>query len=238
MKASPEMQQLLLALADLDLDVSRQSNELADLTQGANLVLLRDQLAAVNETYLNLRNAEERLQVEITKVAGDLESVEKRISHDRVLMNSATSSKNIEGLEHELRSLTGRKSDLEDAELELLEQLDVAKVQRNAVEAQKLAQADALQSAEAAAETLVVQIRSSLALLQQERAAKMARLPSDLATLFERLAARAVGAARLTGRDCDACRISLTASAYDDVMATPADEISTCPNCQTILVHV
>jgi predicted nucleic acid-binding Zn-ribbon protein len=238
MKASPEMQQLLLALADLDLNASRQKNELSELMQGASLALLRDQLAATNETYLNLRNAEERLQEEIARVAGDLESVEKRIEHDRVLVNSATSSKNIEGIEHELRSLSARKSDLEDAELELLEQLDVAKVQRMSVETQKATRAQALLTAEGSTEALLVGIRSSMALLVQERAQKLALLPLELAELYERLAARAIGAARLAGRDCDACRISLTASAYDDVISKPADEISTCPNCQTVLVRV
>ena len=237
MKALPAMQALLLDIADFDLEISRGQQEISRLLKGEHIASLRDELAVVNEQFLALRNSEENLQQEIRKVSGDLESVEKRIAHDLVLINSSTSSKDIDGIEHELRSLRQRKSDLEDTELGLLEELDAVKAARVESEANKSSAAAALNDQESSLEALLVKARSSFSLSQQQRAAKVALLPLDLATVYERLASRGVAAARLIARDCGACRIALTAAAYDEVVATPADEIATCPNCQAILIR-
>lgn len=237
MKALPAMQALLLDVADFDLEIARGQQEVSRLLKGEHIALLRDELAVVNEQFLALRNSEENLQQEIRKVSGDLDSVEKRIAHDQVLLNASTSSKDIDGIEHELRSLRQRKSDLEDTELGLLEQLDSVKAARLDAEANKAKASAALNDQESSVEALLVKARSSLSLSQQQRAAKVALLPAELSAVYERLASRGVAAARLTARDCGACRIALTAAAYDDVVATPADEIATCPNCQAILIR-
>jgi hypothetical protein len=237
MKALPAMQALLLDVADFDLEIARGQQEVARLLQGQHIALLRDELVVVNEEYLALRNAEENLEQEIRKVSVDLESVEKRIAHDQVLLNASASTKDIDGIEHELRSLHQRKSDLEDTELGLLEELDAVKASRIGSEAKKTNAAAALNDQESSVEALLVKARSSLSLSQQQRAAKVALLPAELSAVYERLASRGVAAARLSARDCGACRIALTAAAYDDVVATPADEIATCPNCQAILIR-
>lgn len=237
MKALPAMQALLLDVADFDLEIARGQQEVARLLEGQHIALLRDELVVVNEEYLALRNAEENLEQEIRKVSVDLDSVEKRIAHDQVLLNASASTKDIDGIEHELRSLRQRKSDLEDTELGLLEELDAVKASRIASEAKKTNAAAALNEQESSVEALLVKARSSLSLSQQQRAAKVALLPAELSAVYERLASRGVAAARLSARDCGACRIALTAAAYDDVVATPADEIATCPNCQAILIR-
>ena len=237
MKASPAMQAILMDVADIDLNIARGEQELQRLMKGEAIAVLRDTLAALSETFLNVRNAEENMIQEIRKVAGDLESVEKRIAHDQVLVNSSSSAKDIGGIEHELKSLHQRKSDLEDVELELLEQLDGIKEQRVLSESVKAKASEQLASSESAVESSITTARSTIALAQQQKANKIALLPDELADVYLRLSGRGVAVARLEARDCGSCRIALTAAAYDDVMATPADEIVSCPNCQAILIR-
>jgi len=237
MKASPAMQAILLEIADTDLEISRDEQDLRRILEGEQIALLRDALASINEAFLELRNAEENLAQEIGKVAGDLESVEKRIAHDQILANASSSAKDIAGIEHELKSLRQRKSDLEDAELALLEELDTIKASRAGSEAAKAQAAESLASAEASAQQMIIKARSTLELHRQHKSGKVAQLSSDLVAVYERLFARGIAVARLVARDCGACRIALTAAAYDDVMATPVDELTFCPNCQAILIR-
>ena len=237
MKASPAMQAILLEIADTDLEISRDEQDLRRILEGEEIALLRDALASINEAFLELRNAEENLAQEIGKVAGDLESVEKRIAHDQILANASSSAKDIAGIEHELKSLRQRKSDLEDAELALLEELDTIKASRAVSEAAKAQATQSLASAEASAQQMIIKARSTLELHRQHKSGKVAQLSSDLVAVYERLFARGIAVARLVARDCGACRIALTAAAYDDVMATPVDELTFCPNCQAILIR-
>lgn len=237
MKATPDIQKLLLNVAELDLAISRSEQDVQNILKGEKLSVLRDELASVNEKFLGLRNQEENFAKEIEKVATDLASVEKRIDHDRKLVNTSSSAKDIDGIEHEIRSLKVRKSDLEDLELSLMGSLEQAQVDRAEVEAIKVSLASQIAELESSVEALLVKAKSALALSVQERASKLAALPEDLANRYLKLASRSVGAAALVGRECGACRIALTAAAYDEVVATPVDEIPSCPNCQALLVR-
>jgi predicted nucleic acid-binding Zn-ribbon protein len=94
-----------------------------------------------------------------------------------------------------------------------------------------------LADAESALAGDITNLASKISIVKTDRAAKFTILTEEAAALFTKKASRGIPVAALKGRDCDACRIGLTSSAYEDVVATPADEIATCPNCQAILVR-
>jgi predicted nucleic acid-binding Zn-ribbon protein len=105
------------------------------------------------------------------------------------------------------------------------------------VSVDKAAVDDELSSSEGANEAEIMKLRSGLDLLTSSRAQQASRASTELLELYEKKAARGVAVGRLIGRECGACRISLGATALNEVQALPRDEIATCPECQAILVR-
>jgi predicted nucleic acid-binding Zn-ribbon protein len=70
-----------------------------------------------------------------------------------------------------------------------------------------------------------------------ERKSLLSGIDQELAAAYERKFSRGVAAGRLSGRDCGACRLSITATSFEELMALPTEELAECPNCQAFLVR-
>jgi predicted nucleic acid-binding Zn-ribbon protein len=237
MKVPHAHQEVMLQVAGLDLELEALSSRLAELQTGAHLDALRTNLFAASSRMLEQQTQLENLQQELGKLEADIELVDKRIDLDKQRLSSTSSSKDAEGITSELRSLANRKSNLEDQELEIMEQVEQVSALVATESASRTSLSVELAEAEAALAGDITKLASKISIVETERAAKFAILSEEAANLFTKKAGRGIPAAALKGRDCDACRIGLTSSAYEDVVATPADEIATCPNCQAILVR-
>jgi uncharacterized protein len=237
MKVPHAHQEVMLQVAGLDLELEALSSRLAELRTGAHLDALRTNLFAASSRMLEQQTQLENLQQELRKLEADIELVDKRIDLDKQRLSSTSSSKDAEGITSELRSLATRKSNLEDQELEIMEQVEQVSALVATESASRTSLSVELTEAEAALAGDIAKLASKISIVETERAAKFAILSEEAANLFTKKAGRGIPAAALKGRDCDACRIGLTSSAYEDVVATPADELATCPNCQAILVR-
>ena len=98
------------------------------------------------------------------------------------------------------------------------------------------------------AEAQLTQLRESLstntskldaqhAELSSKRVSLIGTLDPELAAAYQRKASRSIAAGALVGRECGACRLSITATNLDEILSLPADEISECPSCQAYLVR-
>jgi predicted nucleic acid-binding Zn-ribbon protein len=237
MKATPDQQQQILRLAQLDQELSVGSAHLRHLREGAEIAAIRTELIQSSERLLEGRTELENITAELKRSESDLELVEKRIAQDNERLLTVSSHKDADGISHELVSLKARLSNLEDVELEIMERRDVATAALETLTAERADIAQKLTVAEAAAEEEIIKLQSGLSLVAGERKSVQDFLPAELFELYEKKASRGVAAGRLINRDCDACRIALTSAAYEDVIATAQDEIATCPNCQAILVR-
>ena len=237
MKATPDQQQQILRLAQLDQELSVGSAHLRHLREGAEIAAIRTELIQSSERLLEGRTELENITAELKRSESDLELVEKRIAQDNERLLTVSSHKDADGISHELVSLKARLSNLEDVELEIMERRDVATAALETLTAERAHIVQKLTVAEAAAEAEIIKLQSGLSLVAGERKSVQDFLPAELFELYEKKASRGVAAGRLINRDCDACRIALTSAAYEDVIATAQDEIATCPNCQAILVR-
>ena len=237
MKVPHAHQEIMLQVAGLDLDLEALRGKLVELQTGAHLDSLRTNLFAASSRMLEQQTKLENLQQELRKLEADIELVDKRIELDRQRLSSTSSPKDAEGISSELRSLATRKSTLEDQELEIMESVEVVSGLVAADSGTRTGLSKELAEAEAAMAGDIMKLASQISIVETDRAAKFAILNEDAAALFTKKASRGIPVAALKGRDCDACRIGLTSSAYEDVVATSADEIATCPNCQAILVR-
>ena len=237
MKVPHAHQDVMLQVAGLDLELEALSSHLAELQTGAHLDALRTNLFAASSRMLEQQTQLENLQQELRKLEADIELVDKRIELDKQRLSSTSSSKDAEGISSELRSLTARKSNLEDQELEIMEKVEQVAALVEAESETRTSLSIELADAEAALAGDITKLASKISIVKTDRAAKFSILTEEASALFTKKASRGIPVAALKGRDCDACRIGLTSSAYEDVISTPADEIATCPNCQAILVR-
>lgn len=237
MKATETQQADLLSLANLDLQISRSKATIKNLSSGTQFAELREEQRKLAAKLIDARNALDTVDLELKRSEADLSLVEQRIAKDQQRLNTTNNAKDAQGIQSEIESLTRRKSDLEDIELAILEQQEIAKANYAVVSVDKAAIDDELSAGEAANEAELMKLRSGLDLLTNDRAQQSARIATELIDLYEKKAARGVPVARLVGRECGACRISLGATALNEVQSLARDEIATCPECQAILVR-
>lgn len=237
MKASEAQQADLLSLANLDQEISRSKAAIKNLSSGTQFSELRETQRNLAAKLINARNALDTVELELKRSETDLELVENRIAKDVARLNTTKNAKDAQGIQSELESLNRRKSDLEDFELAILDQKEEASAIFATVASDKSSIDSELSAGEAQNEATIMKLRSGLDLLTNDRAQQAARVSTELIELFEKKAARGVPAARLIGRECGACRISIGAAAFNEVQSLPRDEIATCPECQAILIR-
>ena len=237
MKATETQQADLLSLANLDLEITRSRSAIKNLSSGAQFSELREAQRQLATKLIDARNALDTVELELKRAETDLQLVEQRIAKDEQRLNSTNNAKDAQGIQSEIESLKRRKSDLEDIELAILEEHEAAKAVYATVSVDKAAVDDELSAAETANESELMKLRSGLDLLTNDRAQQAARINAELIELYDKKAARGMPVARLLGRECGACRISLGAAAFNEVESLPRDEIATCPECQAILIR-
>lgn len=237
MKATPQEQTDLLALAEIDSELARLRRAVEAATDSTANQPLRAEQREVASKLIDARSHLEGLQLEAKRAQEDLDVVEQRIAKDKQLLSATSSTKDAQGIQHELATLERRKSELEDAQIALLDLIEQAEQANLAVAAQK-ADVDArLSAATSEAEAELVKARSGLDLVAAKRAQHCAGMNQDLVEFYEKKAKRGVVAARLQGRECGACHMTIGATALAEIAELAADEIATCTECQAVLIR-
>ena len=238
MKANLQDQKRLLELVQFDLDLVKNATDRAKLLAASDIQIASEKALTLSDQLIDARNKVGDLELELKRSENDLELVENRIAKDNQRLSTTSSSKDAQGIEHELTALAKRKSELEDAELGIMEELDKVRAELVAAESAKSLAESELSALRAALDSTTSTLEAQRADLTAKRVALVGLIDPELAVAYQRKADRAVAVGRLTGRECGACRISITATNLEEIVALPADEISECPNCQAYLVRL
>jgi predicted nucleic acid-binding Zn-ribbon protein len=236
-KANLQDQKRLLELVQFDLDLVKNSSDRAKLLAASDIQIASEKALALSDQLIDARNKVGDLELELKRSENDLELVENRIAKDNQRLSTTSSAKDAQGIEHELTTLAKRKSELEDAELGIMEELDGVRAELAAAESAKSLAESELSALRAALAANTSSLDVQRAELIAKRVALVGLIDPELAVSYQRKADRTVAVGRLTGRECGACRISITATNLEEIVALPADEISECPNCQAYLVR-
>ncbi len=171
----------------------------------------------------------------------DVDQVRQRKARNQQRLDSGqfTSPKDLENLQHEIGSLDRRISDLEDAELEVMEKLEAAE----AIQADLRTRAEAFAGRHAELESTrdaaIKELDEQRAELGDKRATVAAELPDALITQYQRLREHngGIGAAPLVGKRCMGCRMELAPSDLNRIKAAAPDAVLRCEECGRILVR-
>ena len=237
MKANLQDQKRLLELVDLDLSLVRNAGDRSKLLSATAISEASEKALALSDRLIDARNRVGDLDLELKRSENDLELVENRIAKDNQRLSSTSSAKDAQGIEHELTTLAKRKSELEDAELGIMEVLETVRAELSQAENAKSAAEQELAALRSALDTNTSALDSARADLSSKRSALVGLIEPELAAAYQRKADRNVAVGKLVGRECGACRLSITATNLEEILALPADEIAECPNCQAYLVR-
>lgn len=240
MKAEAAQQRLLLELAELDAELSRLAHRAANLPEQQR----HDQLSAEQQAATDRRAvvaiALEDVDAHVAKLESEIDAVRKREDRDRGLLNSGavSDSKQLEELQHELGTLERRQASLEDDLLEVMERREQLDADRAREQAAIDGMEGDLASARQARDEALAEMEQTRGERGARRAELVAGLDDALIALYERQRAVAgIGAGRLQGRRCGACRIELDRGELARIAAASDDEVLRCSECQAILVR-
>jgi predicted nucleic acid-binding Zn-ribbon protein len=238
MKAPASEQRRLLDLQAADTRAAQLRHSLHALPQDARLAELEKASAAARQEFGAANGELEDAQLEITRVEADIATVAARETRDRARLQGSSSTKDIQGLEHELASLATRRDNLEDMELAVMERVETIEATIAGIAAwrEELAAEERTLAAERGER--VAELTRDLEVVESERAAIAGGLGAELLALYERQRERyGIGAALLRGGVSLGSNMALTSDDMATVRAAAEDDVVLCPDSNCILVR-
>jgi predicted nucleic acid-binding Zn-ribbon protein len=237
-KAAPEAQRRLLDLQAIDTALAQLAHRRKSLPELAEIATISRELSALEDQRVRAQVAVDDLDRDIARFEKDIEQVRARKDRDQTRLEAGGALREIEGLQHELATLNRRQSELEDAELELMEQRESAEEVLNGVRSQ-LAEASARRAAaEARRDEAYADITKEQEFRIKSRVPLAADLPPDLLNLYDKIREDSgLGAALVRSGRCGGCRIELYGADLARVKSAPADEVVRCEECRRIMVR-
>jgi predicted nucleic acid-binding Zn-ribbon protein len=241
MKAAPAAQARILDLQATDTAIAQLTHRRQALPEHAAIADGKAERARLVSDLVAARTRASDLQAEADKAEADLVPVRERRARDQQRLDDGVvnEAKSISVLTEEIAHLDRRISDLEDAELQAMEDLDEATAREQELSA-RLAELEAsVRALIASRDEQVVQLDAEIAAQQQARDGMVGEIPADLLALYDRIRARSGGlaAVELAGRRCSGCQIEATPSALAGYGAAAEDDVLRCEECERILVR-
>ncbi len=239
MKADPQVQRRLLDLQAIDTALAQLAHRRRSLPERAELEALARELSALEDERVRAQVAVDDLDRDIARLEKDVDQVRARKDKDEARLAAGTGpARELEALQHELVSLNRRQSDLEDAELELMEQRETAQSVLDGVE-QRLAEArERRAGTEQRRDENLAEIGREEEFKRSARQPLANDLPADLVQLYDRIRTdTGLGAALLAAGRCGGCRLELSGADLARIRKTDADEVVRCEDCRRIMVR-
>lgn len=240
MKADPEAQRRLLDLQAIDTALAQLAHKRRTLPELAEIETLSRQLSALEDERVRAQVAVDDLDRDIARIERDVEQVRSRKDKDQARLDSGRGpARELEALQHELVSLARRQTELEDAELELMEQRETAQATLDGILAQLATAREAREAAEARRDQALAEIAKDEEFRTSARQPLVNDLPADLVALYDKIreASGGLGAALLRAGRCGGCRLELAGSERARIKAAPPDEVVRCEECRRIMVR-
>ncbi|QLQ37187.1 zinc ribbon domain-containing protein [Micromonospora robiginosa] len=239
MKADPKVQRRLLDLQAIDTTLAQLAHRRRSLPERAELEALARELSALEDERVRAQVAVDDLDRDIARLEKDVDQVRARKSKDEARLASGSGpARELEALQHELVSLNRRQSDLEDAELELMEQRETAQGVLDGIEGRIAEARERRGAAEQRRDDALAEITKEEEFKRTSRRPLADDLPADLVTLYDKIREdTGLGAALLTGGRCGGCRLELSGADLARIRKSDPDDVVRCEECRRIMVR-
>ena len=239
MQAKLEDQHRVLAIAEIDLKIATLNQKIKTLPETVH----HKELTIQFETTRDLRIAAETelsdLSGEINRAENDVEQVAKRIEKDEIRLNAGQGTpKELEQLQHELKSLGARRSELEEIELEVMLRADEIKARFNDLKIKEAELVGKVAEALTLKNSALATLDSDLNSANKERAELITQIDKSLIDLYEKIRSNGVmAAARIINGQCGGCNLAINSGDLTKILALPEEAVARCEECRCILVR-
>ncbi|MGH3478900.1 MAG: zinc ribbon domain-containing protein [Nocardioidaceae bacterium] len=225
----------------VDSTLQQLAHRKKNLPQHAELADLIQRRSELDGRRIELDTQIADLTRDQKKADADVEQVKARRVRDQQRLDAGqvSSPRELEQLQSEIVALDRRIGVLEDAELEIMEQLESLQSELSGVASEAEELAAKSEAVTATRDEAVNELDAAAAEATGERERLVVDIPDQLMAVYERMRAQlgGVGAAALRRRRCEGCRLELTEADLTEIRSAPDDEVLRCPECNRILVR-
>jgi predicted nucleic acid-binding Zn-ribbon protein len=240
-KADHGAQLRLLDLQGVDSALARLAHRRQTLPVHAELSGLLAESSAIASDLVAADTLVGDLERDQNRAESDLEPVRQRLDRNqhRIADGTISDSKALSSMVDEVAHLKRRIGDLEDAELEVMEQLETALATRDELRGRLAAIDERVNATTAERDRQLAELDAEAAGQQQERLEILPAIPADLIALYVKVGAShgGVGAAELRAGRCTGCQLEINGADLRGFAAAPVNEVLRCEECSRILVR-
>jgi predicted nucleic acid-binding Zn-ribbon protein len=237
MKLDKPGQAALLKLSEVDIEIERIKSVISKAVNSTELSAKSQALSDYSGEVIASRTNFENLNMEARKADDNLHMVEERLTRDKERLNQTSSPKDAQAIQSEVESLTIRKEELEEVELEILDRLEVAKQELDEISLKREKTSNDLEQLRVKIQIEVDDLKAQGRKLVADKEILTSKVPAEILGKYTLLAARQIAVGKIESRSCTACRMGLTANTIDSLADLPEDEIGSCPECLAMIVR-
>lgn len=240
MKASPHDQRQILHTAGLDQRTTALNHKAQTLAEHALLANVRTKSHNLRDLRIGAQTELSDVKRELLRAEADVEQIVMRITRDEARLNGGSATaKELEQLQHEVGTLSARKAELEEVELEVMMRIDDINTRISELSEQESSCAAEIADLEIRKENALASFNSELEVLAKERRETLASVSPELIALYEKIRTsnNGTGAAALIAGSCNGCHLSINAVELKRITDAAEDEVLRCEECRCILVR-
>ncbi len=226
----------LLALQDADLEIMRMNKRLDELPEKRAILEVRAKQREVAQMRDKAALLVRKLEAEVKARQDEIATLTEKIDAEQKKVMETSDHRAVQSITREMDGLRRRVDKLEMESMQYMERIEKASAQVSKIE-------EALATLGETEKSYIERFRKVGGELQDEissaekKRKKLAKgLDPELLKQYEsiRAAKGGIGAGKLDGDSCSACRMSLPAERLRDLKGGPP--ISTCPQCRRLIV--
>ncbi len=240
MKASASDQRQIIDIAGFDQASNALNHKAQTLTEHALLASATTKSHNARDLRIGAQTELSDVKRELLRAEADVEQIVMRITRDEARLNGGSASpKELEQLQHEVGTLSARRAELEEVELEVMMRIDEINTRITQLSAQEATYASEIADLEIRKENALAAFNNQLESIAKERSQTIAAISPELTALYEKIRAsnNGTGAAALVAGSCNGCHLSINAVELKRISDLADDEVVRCEECRCILVR-
>lgn len=228
----------LLELQKLDLQIDVLENRLRALPEQEQLDVLEQRLSDLQKRLGEQQTILGAVVQRQTKLEDDIEQIEVKIKADdqRLYSGDVANPKELAALQAEIESLKRRRMTLEDADLEVMEEREIAEKELAVLISEEASLTGEIDEVSRKRDAASGEIGVRLSELRIEREKWVPKIEQGLLAVYDdlRAAKGGIGAAALVSGTCQGCHMQLPAQEVERIKK--ATGLVKCDECRRILV--
>lgn len=237
MKIEPKQLETLLEIQELILSNKKLELQANHVKEALLTDELREQMLAISSELNSKRTTHEELERDLRRLSDEQALISKREEQDRARLKTTAVPRDAIALQHELETLAKRAASLGEQISGLKAEIANSSQEQHALQTKRDALEEASNLERERAKLELAELKNEHMLNREKIAQLKATVADELLDYFNKRTERGLAIGRLRSSSCGACNMNLNAAAMTALSNIPSDQLSSCPECQAILIR-